>query len=166
MTDDKVPTWEEVARDHGRFLYMLAFRLTGNNDDAQDLVQEVLLRVRKGLETYRPGSLEGWLSRITTNTFLDEVRRRRRRPVDLFPDDPDRVVPPSDAADVTLAAEALPDDVQTALRRLPPDYRAAVVLCDVVGLSYQEIADALAAPVGTVRSRIHRGRSQLREILS
>ena len=166
MTDDKVPTWEEVARDHGRFLYMLAFRLTGNNDDAQDLVQEVLLRVRKGLETYRPGSLEGWLSRITTNTFLDEVRRRRRRPVDLFPDDPDRVVPPSDAADVALAAEALPDDVQSALRRLPPDYRAAVVLCDVVGLSYQEIADALDAPVGTVRSRIHRGRSQLREILA
>ncbi len=166
MTDDKVPTWEEVARDHGRFLYMLAFRLTGNNDDAQDLVQEVLLRVRRGLETYRPGSLEGWLSRITTNTFLDEVRRRRRRPVDLFPDDPDRVVPPSDAADVALAAEALPDDVQSALRRLPPDYRAAVVLCDVVGLSYQEIADALDAPVGTVRSRIHRGRSQLREILA
>jgi RNA polymerase sigma-70 factor, ECF subfamily len=166
MKDDKVPTWEEVARDHGRFLYMLAFRLTGNNDDAQDLVQEVLLRVRRGLETYRPGSLEGWLSRITTNTFLDEVRRRRRRPVDLFPDDPDRVVPPSDAADVALAAEALPDDVQSALRHLPPDYRAAVVLCDVVGLSYQEIADALDAPVGTVRSRIHRGRSQLREILS
>ncbi len=166
MTDGKVPTWEEVARDHGRFLYMLAFRLTGNNDDAQDLVQEVLLRVRKGLETYRPGSLEGWLSRITTNTFLDEVRRRRRRPVDLFPADPDRVVPPSDAADVALAADALPDDVQSALRRLSPDYRAAVVLCDVVGLSYQEIADALDAPVGTVRSRIHRGRSQLREILS
>ncbi|MEA2702212.1 MAG: hypothetical protein QOD63_157 [Actinomycetota bacterium] len=166
MTDDKVPTWEEVARDHGRFLYMLAFRLTGNNDDAQDLVQEVLLRVRRGLETYRPGSFEGWLSRITTNTFLDEVRRRRRRPADPFPDDPDRVIPPSDAADVALAAEALPDDVQSALRRLAPDYRAAVVLCDVVGLSYQEIADALDAPVGTVRSRIHRGRSQLREILA
>lgn len=145
---------------------MLAFRLTGNHDDAQDLVQEVLLRVRRGLETYRPGSFEGWLSRITTNTFLDEVRRRRRRPVDLLPDDPDRVVPASDAADVALASEALPDDVQSALRRLPPDYRAAVVLCDVVGLSYQEIASALETPVGTVRSRIHRGRSQLREILS
>jgi RNA polymerase sigma-70 factor, ECF subfamily len=166
MTDDKVPSWEEVARDHGRFLYTVAFRLTGNDDDAQDLVQEVLLRVRRGLETYKPGSLEGWLSRITTNTFLDEVRRRRRRPVDLFPEDPDRVVPPSAAADVALAAEALPDDVQSALRRLPPDYRAAVVLCDVVGLAYQEIADALDTPVGTVRSRIHRGRAQLRELLS
>jgi RNA polymerase sigma factor (sigma-70 family) len=161
-----VPTWEEVARDHGRFLYTVAYRLTGNHDDAQDLVQEVLLRVRKGLETYRPGSLEGWLSRITTNTFLDETRRRKRRPVDLLPEEPDRVVPPSPAADVALAAEALPDEIQSALRRLPQEYRAAVVLCDVVGLSYQEIGDSLDVPVGTVRSRIHRGRALLRVALA
>ncbi len=166
MTDGNVPSWEEVARDHGRFLYTVAFRLTGNDDDAQDLVQEVLLRVRKGLETYRPGSLEGWLSRITTNTFLDEVRRRRRRPVDPFPDDPDWVLPPTMGADEALAGDALPDDVQSALRRLPPDYRSAVVLCDVVGLPYQEIASALDVPVGTVRSRIHRGRAMLREVLA
>ncbi|MEA2901355.1 MAG: hypothetical protein QOH36_1242 [Actinomycetota bacterium] len=166
MTDGNVPTWEEVARDHGRFLYTVAFRLTGNDDDAQDLVQEVLLRVRKGLETYRPGSLEGWLSRITTNTFLDEVRRKRRRPADPLPENPDWVLPPSMAADEALAGGALPDDVQTALRGLPPDYRAAVVLCDVVGLPYQEIASALDVPVGTVRSRIHRGRAMLREVLA
>ena len=155
-----------MARDHGRFLYTVAYRLTGNHDDAQDLVQEVLLRVRRGLETYRPGSLEGWLSRITTNTFLDETRRRKRRPVDLLPEEPDRVVPPSPAADVALAAEGLPDDVQDVLRRLPTEYRAAVVLCDVVGMSYQEIGDALDVPVGTVRSRIHRGRALLREALT
>ncbi len=166
MGGSGVPTWEEVARDQGRFLYTVAYRLTGNHDDAQDLVQEVLLRVRRGLETYRPGSLEGWLSRITTNTFLDETRRRRRRPVDLLPEEPDRVVPPSPAADVAMAAEALPDDVQDALRRLPPEYRAAVVLSDVVGLSYQEIGDSLGVPVGTVRSRIHRGRALLREALT
>ena len=166
MTDGNVPTWEEVARDHGRFLYTVAFRLTGNDDDAQDLVQEVLLRVRKGLETYRPGSLEGWLSRITTNTFLDEVRRKRRRPVDPLPENPDWVLPPSMAADEALAGAALPDDVQSALRGLPADYRAAVVLCDVVGLPYQEIAAALDVPVGTVRSRIHRGRAMLREVLA
>jgi RNA polymerase sigma factor (sigma-70 family) len=166
MADENVPSWEEVARDHGRFLYTVAFRLTGNADDAQDLVQEVLLRVRKGLENYRPGSLEGWLSRITTNAFLDEVRRKRRRPVDQFPDDPDRVLPPTAGADEALAGDALPDDVQSALRRLPPDYRSAVVLCDVVGLPYQEIAVALDVPVGTVRSRIHRGRAMLREVLA
>lgn len=166
MAGSGVPTWEEVARDHGRFLYTVAYRLTGNHDDAQDLVQEVLLRVRRGLETYRPGSLEGWLSRITTNTFLDETRRRKRRPVDLLPDDPDRVVPPGPGADVAMAAEGLPDDVQDALRRLPPEYRAAVVLSDVVGLSYEEIAAALHVPVGTVRSRIHRGRALLRGVLT
>jgi RNA polymerase sigma factor (sigma-70 family) len=161
-----VPTWEDVARNHGRFLYTVAYRLTGNSDDAQDLVQEVLLKVRKGLETYKPGSLEGWLSRITTNTFLDEARRRRRRPLDLLPEEPDRVLPPEPAADVALAAEALPDDVQNALRRLPDEYRAAVVLCDVVGLSYQEIGDSLDVPVGTIRSRIHRGRALLRKALA
>lgn len=166
MTGSGVPTWEEVARDHGRFLYTVAYRLTGTHDDAQDLVQEVLLRVRKGLETYQPGSLEGWLSRITTNTFLDEARRRRRRPVELLPEEPDRVVPPSPGADVALAAEALPDDVQEALGRLPDDYRAAVVMCDVVGLSYQEISASLDVPLGTVRSRIHRGRALLRQALA
>ncbi|HTJ76076.1 MAG TPA: sigma-70 family RNA polymerase sigma factor [Acidimicrobiales bacterium] len=166
MAGSGVPSWEEVARNHGRFLYTVAYRLTGNHDDAQDLVQEVLLRVRKGLETYRPGSLEGWLSRITTNTFLDETRRRRRRPVDPLPDEPDRVVPPAPGADVAAASEGLPDDVQDALRRLPPEYRAAVVMCDVVGLSYQEISQSLDVPVGTVRSRIHRGRALLRQALA
>src|SRR4051812_26971975 len=90
---DGVPTWEEVARDYGRFLYSVAYRLAGNDDDAQDLVQESLIRIRKGLERYEPGSLEGWLARIVTNVFLDEVRRRKRRPTDALPDDPERVLP-------------------------------------------------------------------------
>ncbi|HEV7888602.1 MAG TPA: sigma-70 family RNA polymerase sigma factor [Acidimicrobiales bacterium] len=162
---EQPPSWEDVARDHGRFLYTVAYRLTGNHDDAQDLVQEVLLRVRRGLATYRPGSMEGWLSRITTNAFLDEVRRRRRRPADALGDNADRVLPPQPSADEALAAEVLPDHVQAALTRLPEDFRAAVVLCDVAGLSYQEIGDALEIPVGTVRSRIHRGRALLREAL-
>ncbi len=166
MAGSGVPSWEEIARDHGRFLYTLAYRLTGNDDDAQDLVQEVLLRVQRGLRTYEPGNLEGWLSRITTNTFLDEMRRRRRRPAEFLPEEPDRVAPPTPGADVALESSALPADVQDALRRLPPDYRAAVVLCDVVGLSYEEIGAALDIPVGTVRSRIHRGRAQLRAALT
>ena len=159
----EVPTWEAVARTHGRFLYNVAYRLPGNDDDAYDLVQEALLRVRKGLETYQPGSMEAWLSRIVTNVFLDEVRRRRRRPVEALPEDPERLLPSSPGADE--ATDRLPDDVQAALRRLPEDFRTAVVLCDVVGLSYEEIADALSVPVGTVRSRIHRGRRLLRAAL-
>ncbi|MGH9278362.1 MAG: sigma-70 family RNA polymerase sigma factor [Acidimicrobiales bacterium] len=165
MVDEEVPTWEEVARKYGRFLYTVAYRLTGNDDDAKDLVQDVLIRVRKGLETYRPGSMEGWLSRITTNVFLDDVRRRRRRPVELLPEEPDRVVPPTRSADVALEAEVLSEDIQAAVRRLPRDYRTTVVLSDVVGLTYQEISDTLEVPVGTVRSRLHRGRALLREAL-
>jgi RNA polymerase sigma-70 factor (ECF subfamily) len=159
----EVPSWEEVARTHGRFLYNVAYRLTGNDDDAFDLVQEALLRVRKGLETYRPGSMEGWLSRIVTNVFLDEVRRKRRRPIEVLPEDPERLLPSAPGADEPT--ERLSDEVQLALRRLPEEFRTAVVLCDVVGLSYEEIADAIAVPVGTVRSRIHRGRRLLREAL-
>jgi RNA polymerase sigma factor (sigma-70 family) len=159
------PTWEQIARDHGRFLYTVAYRLTGNHDDAQDLVQEVLVRVQRGLATYRPGSMEGWLSRIATNAFLDDVRRRKRRPLDLAGDDIERMTGGAPSADEVIATEQLPDDLQDALRTLPEEYRAAVVLCDVVGLTYEEIAASLAVPVGTVRSRIHRGRAQLRVVL-
>src|SRR5262249_41545829 len=153
-----VPTWEEVAREHGRFLYNVAYRLAGNDSDAQDLVQESLLRVRKGLERYQPGSLEGWLARIVTNVFLDEVRRRKRRPADALPDDPDWVLPPAPAADEV--STGFSDEVQAALATLPDEFRAAVVLCDVVDLPYDEIAESLGVPVGTVRSRIH-GRRRL-----
>ncbi len=161
-----MPSWEEVAQEHGAFIYTVAYRLTGQPDDAHDLVQEVLLRVRRGLRTYQPGSMRGWLSRITTNAFLDDVRRKQRRPTDALPDDPERVLPKSAAADEVLAARGLNEEIQTAITALPEEYRAAVVLSDVVGLSYQEVADALDVPVGTVRSRIHRGRSRLREALA
>jgi len=164
--EPKVPTWEEVARDHGRFIYTVAFRLTGDRDDAADLTQEVLLRVKKGLSTYRPVSIEGWLSRITTNLFLDEVRRRRRRPTEALPDDPERVLPPAAAADDVLTSVTLGADVQAALLALPEEFRAAVVLCDVAALSYGEISEVLGVPVGTVRSRIHRGRLLLRNALT
>src|SRR3954453_6424639 len=123
MTDG-VPTWEEVARDHGRFLYTVAYRLSGNDDDAQDLVQEALIRVRRGLERYEPGSLEGWLARIVTNVFLDEVRRRRRRPTVALPDAPDWVLPGSPAADE--ASQQLSVEIQAALASLPEDFRVPV----------------------------------------
>jgi RNA polymerase sigma factor (sigma-70 family) len=160
---DGVPTWESIAREHGRFLYNVAYRLAGNDDDAQDLAQEALIRVRRGLERYEPGSLEGWLARIVTNVFLDEMRRRQRRPTDALPDDPDRVLPATPAADV--AVSGFSGEVQSALAALPEDFRVAVVLCDVADLPYDEIAEATGVPVGTVRSRIHRGRQLLRSSL-
>ena len=144
----------------------MAYRLTGNDADAQDLVQEVLVRVHRGLSTYRPGSLEAWLSRITTNAFLDDLRRRRRRPTEPLADDRAVALAGSEDVEATVAAASLSGDIETALRKLPEDYRVAVVLCDVVGLPYGEIADQLSIPVGTVRSRIHRGRSALRASLA
>jgi len=161
---DGVPTWEEVARDYGGFLYSVAYRLAGNQDDAQDLVQEALIRVRRGLERYEPGSLEGWLARIVTNVFLDEVRRKRRRPADALPDDPGRVLPPTPGADEV--SQSLSTEIQTALAALPEEFRVPVVLCDVADQSYDHIATTLGVPVGTVRSRIHRGRRLLRTALT
>lgn len=159
-----VPTWDEIARTHRRFMYSVAYRLSGDHTEAEDVVQTALLRVERGLERYRPGNLEGWLARITTNVFLDEVRRRRRRPTEALPDDPERL-PAGMAAVDEAAASDLPDYIQAALGRLGDDHRAALVLCDVIGMSYPEIAEALGIPVGTVRSRIHRGRSAMRVML-
>jgi RNA polymerase sigma-70 factor (ECF subfamily) len=110
--------------------------------------------------------MEGWLSRIVTNAFLDDVRRRRRRPVASLGDEPEGAFGTAPGADEAMMAEALPSDVEQALLRVPEEFRVAVVLCDVVGLSYQQISEALGVPVGTVRSRIHRGRALLREALS
>ncbi len=120
--------------------------------------------MQRGLATYQPGSMEAWLSRITTNAFLDRVRRQKRRPTDALPDEePDRVLPPSASAAEALDLAVLPEHLQEALRDLPEDYRVAVVLCDVLDFSYEDIAEALDIPVGTVRSRIHRGRARLRQ---
>jgi RNA polymerase sigma-70 factor (ECF subfamily) len=163
--NDHVPTWEEVARDHGQFMYTVAYRLCGRHEEAEDLVQVALVRAERGLANYEPGNLRGWLSRITTNVFLDETRRRKRRPVQALPDDPDRVLAGAPGADEALAAADLPGYIQDAIVSLPHDFRAAIVLCDVVGMSYPEISEALDVPVGTVRSRIHRGRAALRDLL-
>ena len=167
MTESVPLTWEEVARVYGRKIYNFAYRLTGNPNDANDLVQEVLLRVRKGLANYQPGSFEGWLWRITRNAFLDGVRKQKRRPTAPLPDEIDRWdLAHSPGADVEYARVNLGDDIQKALLELPIEFREAVVMCDVVGLSYEEISVAVAVPIGTVRSRIHRGRKMLKGLLS
>jgi RNA polymerase sigma-70 factor (ECF subfamily) len=163
---EAVPTWERVASEYGRTIYNFAYRLTGNRDDASDLAQEVLLRVRKGLKSYQPGSFEGWLWRITRNAFLDGVRRKQRRPTVALPESEHNVLPTSAPPDEVLASTRLPEEIQDALLRLPYEFREAVVMCDVVGLTYQEIAEAVGIPTGTVRSRIHRGRLMLRKELS
>ncbi|HEX5994967.1 MAG TPA: RNA polymerase sigma factor SigE [Jiangellales bacterium] len=160
------PSWEDVVREHSARVYRLAFRLTGNQHDAEDLTQEVFIRVFRSLSTYTPGTFEGWLHRITTNLFLDMVRRRQRIRFDALGEDAaERLSGREPAPDRLLADQQLDADVQSALDSLPPDFRAAVVLCDIEGLSYEEIAATLGVKLGTVRSRIHRGRAQLRAAL-
>ncbi len=109
--------------------------------------------------------MEAWLSRIATNAFLDDVRRRRRRPTESYGDKVAEIPSPHDV-ESEIAEGSLSDDLQQALLRLPEEFRLAVVLCDVVGLTYEEIAEELGVPVGTVRSRIHRGRTALRKALT
>jgi RNA polymerase sigma-70 factor (ECF subfamily) len=164
-SSEAVPTWEQVASEYGRTIYNFAYRLTGNPSDASDLSQEVLLRVRRGLATYRPGSFQGWLWRITRNAFLDEVRKKQRRPTAELPDEDRSSIGTAPTPEEVLAQTRLSADIQEALLALPFEFREAVVMCDVVGLSYQEIAEAVDIPVGTVRSRIHRGRLMLRDAL-
>ncbi len=162
-----VPTWDEVVEQHSARVYRLAYRLTGNRHDAEDLTQEVFVRVFRSLHTYTPGTFEGWLHRITTNLFLDQARRRQRIRFDSLGDDADQRLPSRlPSPDIAQAERLFDDDVEAALLSLAPQFRAAVVLCDVEGLSYEEIAEVLGLKLGTVRSRIHRGRAQLRKALA
>ncbi|MFC4032592.1 RNA polymerase sigma factor SigE [Streptomyces polygonati] len=160
------PTWEEIVSTHSARVYRLAYRLTGNQHDAEDLTQEVFVRVFRSLSTYTPGTFEGWLHRITTNLFLDMVRRRQRIRFDALGDDAAERLPSREPSPAQHFNDTHFDaDVQQALDTLAPEFRAAVVLCDIEGLSYEEIAATLGVKLGTVRSRIHRGRSHLRKAL-
>jgi len=160
------PSWDDVVRQHSARVYRLAYRLTGNPHDAEDLTQEVFIRVFRSLHTFKPGTFEGWLHRITTNLFLDMARRKAKIRFVALPEDAERI-PGREASPQQVYDDTHFDgDIQAALDALPPDFRAAVVLCDLEGLPYDEIAATLGIKVGTVRSRIHRGRSQLRAALA
>jgi RNA polymerase sigma factor (sigma-70 family) len=166
-TEWQAPSWDEVVTQHSARVYRLAYRLTGNRHDAEDLTQEVFVRVFRSLSSYTPGTFEGWLHRITTNLFLDQARRKSKIRFDALAEDSDSRMPgrvPS--PDSQIDDRLFDDDVEAALADLPPDFRAAVVLCDIEGLSYDEIADVLGLKLGTVRSRIHRGRAMLRKSLA
>jgi RNA polymerase sigma-70 factor (ECF subfamily) len=160
------PSWDQVVRDHGARVYRLAYRLTGNPHDAEDLAQETFVRVFRSLSRYEPGTFEGWLHRITTNLFLDGARRRARIRFDALPDDGDRLATPASGPERLVLERGFEADVEAALQALPPDFRAAVVLADIEQLPYEQIALALGVKIGTVRSRIHRGRAQLRRALA
>ncbi|PSK97353.1 RNA polymerase sigma-29 (SigE) subunit [Murinocardiopsis flavida] len=160
------PSWDDVVRNHSARVYRLAYRLTGNRYDAEDLTQEVFIRVFRSLANYTPGTFEGWLHRITTNLFLDMARRKARIRFEGLADGADERLQGREPTPAQVYDDQHFDaDIQAALDALPAEFRAPVVLCDIEGLSYEEIAATLGVKLGTVRSRIHRGRSQLRKAL-
>ncbi|TWF93251.1 RNA polymerase sigma factor SigE [Saccharopolyspora dendranthemae] len=159
------PSWDEVVRQHADRVYRLAYRLSGNKHDAEDLTQETFIRVFRSLASYKPGTFEGWLHRITTNLFLDMARRRSRLRMEGLPEDTDRLPGGGPTPEQIFHDTHLDPDLQAALDQLPPEFRAAIVLCDVEGLSYEEIGTTLGVKLGTVRSRIHRGRQMLKSTL-
>ena len=129
-----LPTWEDIVRTHSARVYRLAYRLTGNPHDAEDLTQEVFVRVFRSLSSYTPGTFEGWLHRITTNLFLDSARRKQRIRFEGLADEMAHRLPGSEPTPAEAFDDShLDDDVQAALKALPPEYRAAVVLCDIEG---------------------------------
>jgi RNA polymerase sigma-70 factor (ECF subfamily) len=155
-------------------LYSAALRMTRNPADAEDLVQETYLRAYRGFSGFEEGTnLRAWMYRILTNTFINSYRKKQREPVTVQEDDLDEWylfdklggsgVEPSAEAEVI---RGMPDeDVQKALEALPEGFRLAVLLADVEGFSYKEIAEILGIPIGTVMSRLHRGRRALEKAL-
>jgi RNA polymerase sigma-70 factor (ECF subfamily) len=164
--------FERQALVHIDALYGAAYRLTRNPRDAEDLVQDALLRAYRFWDSFQQDSnCKAWLLRIVTNTFINEYQRKKRsrevlEAATAEQDATDGVLVQASAhdkvaPDQALLAASVSDDVQRALEQLPDDFRTAVILCDMQGLSYKEIADIMQTPVGTVMSRLFRGRKLL-----
>ena len=173
-TAHRLAAFEELVLRHQTRIYRVAYRLTGNHDDAEDLAQEAIIEAFRAFDRYQPGTyFDRWLYRIMSRTFIDVVRRRNRRPVVSL----DAPAGPGGDPLVTLLGDTTQDPqqmtetmdldgaIQAALDGLPEEFRTAVVLVDIEGLSYDEVASALRCPVGTVRSRLHRARQILRAAL-
>lgn len=163
--------WEDLVRNHTRRVYGLCYRFTGKDSEAQDLTQEVFLRVFRTLRSYRSdeGAFVTWLSRLTRNLLIDNYRRTKQ---DRATDSIEEQLP---VIEESMAASARPDGLlagreasevlQRALQRLSPELREAVILRDLQEMEYREMARVLKVPEGTVKSRINRGRCELARVL-
>lgn len=159
---------ERLLRIHQPQVHAVCRRITGNDADALDATQEALIAIVRGLPRFDGRArLSTWIYRIATNASLDELRRRKRRPLVGLPEHDGTTIDPADASTPDPGdAVGDRDEVDAALAQLAPDFRAAVVLRDLCQLDYAEIADVLEIPAGTVRSRIARGRAQLADLIA
>ena len=154
-------------------LYPAALRMTRNPTDAEDLVQETSVKAYAAFHQFRPGTnLRAWLNRILTTTFINVYRKRKREPQQALGGDlqewqmsADRLAPPVPSAEAEALDHTTDSDLLRALRGLPNEFRTTVYLADIEGYPYREIAEIMGTPVGTVMSRLHRGRRKIREQL-
>lgn len=168
--------FERDALEYVNQLYAAALRMTRNPADAEDLVQEAYAKAYAAFHQYTPGTnLKAWLYRILTNTFINNYRKKQRQPQESSGENIEdwqiaRAQGHSSSGGRSAELEALdhlPDsDVKDALTQLPEDFRMVVYYADVEGMPYKEIAEVMDTPIGTVMSRLHRGRRQLRDMLS
>ena len=166
----------EQAMQYAPQLYSAALRMTRNRADAEDLVQEAYLKGFRSFHTFTEGNLRAWLFRILTNTYINKYRAKQRRPTESDLGDVEELYlyrrlgtleDPSvgRSAEESLMAMLADDEVKRALEELPENFRLPVLLADVEGFSYKEIAEMLDIPIGTVMSRLHRGRKQMQKLL-
>jgi RNA polymerase sigma factor (sigma-70 family) len=154
-------------------VYNLAYRMLGDPDAAADVTQDAFLSAYRNIRRYRGGSFASWLLRIATNASYDQLRLRQRRPtssIDAMLDDDEDHAPrqfedQGESPDERSLRNELADEIQRGLNALDPDQRLAIILSDIQGYSYDEISAATGWPLGTVKSRLSRGRAQLREVL-
>jgi len=155
--------FEAIMRQHEDRVFSVCLRITGNRDRALDAAQETFLTVfRKAAQFKGDAALGTWIYRIAVNTCYDQLRKAKRRKTDPIPDYLDPVDPSAESA---IDSAALRPEIQTALDMLPKDFRAAIVLSDIEGMSMSEVASVLGVPTGTVKSRLFRGRRLLAEHL-
>ncbi len=170
LTGDET-AWEELVREYTRRVYALCYRFTGSDGEAQDLTQEVFLRVFRTLKSFRAdeGSFGTWMTRVARNLLIDHYRRTRQlRVTDSIEEQLPMIEETRDAGvrpDHVLAGREASEVLQSALQRLSPDLREAVILRDLQEMEYREMAGVLRIPEGTVKSRINRGRAELARVL-
>jgi RNA polymerase sigma-70 factor, ECF subfamily len=163
--------WEELVRLHTRRVYAVCYRFTGTSEEAQDLTQEVFLRVFRTVKSFRAGegTFAVWLNRLTRNLLIDHYRRtRHERQTDSLEDQLTQIeetTAVTSRTDSMLAGREAGEMIQAALQRLSPELRETVILRDVEELEYREIAQVLNVPEGTVKSRLNRGRAELARVL-